>query len=64
MGSVLFPQEIAQAASFNPVMAKKAAQVTAYETRASFIPWTFSAVLDLGRQPLWPRLWETYGEDP
>jgi len=21
-------------------------------------------VLDVGRQPLWPRLWETFGEDP
>lgn len=62
--SVMFPQQIAQAASFNPVMAKKAAAVAAYETRASFIPWNFSPVLDLGRQPVWPRIWETYGEDP
>ena len=62
--SVMFPQQIAQAASFNPAMAKKAAEITAYETRASFIPWNFSPVLDLGRQPMWPRIWETYGEDP
>lgn len=62
--SVLFPQEIAQAASFNVNMARKIAEVAAYETRASFIPWTFSPVLDLGRQPLWPRIWETFGEDP
>ncbi|RFM31581.1 glycoside hydrolase family 3 N-terminal domain-containing protein [Chitinophaga silvisoli] len=64
LNSVMFPQQIAQAASFNPAMAKKAAAVTAYETRASFIPWNFSPVLDLGRQPVWPRIWETYGEDP
>ena len=62
--SVLFPQQIAQAASFNPAMAQKAAEVAAYETRAAFIPWNFSPVLDLGRQPVWPRIWETYGEDP
>lgn len=62
--SVMFPQQIAQAASFNPQMVKKAAEVTAYETRATFIPWTFSPVLDLGRQAVWPRLWETFGEDP
>lgn len=62
--SVMFPQQIAQAASFNPAMAKKAAAVAAYETRASYIPWNFSPVLDLGRQPVWPRIWETYGEDP
>ncbi|SFD86352.1 beta-glucosidase [Chitinophaga sp. CF118] len=64
LNSVMFPQQIAQAASFNTAMAKKAAEVTAYETRASFIPWNFSPVLDLGRQPVWPRIWETYGEDP
>jgi len=62
--AVMFPQEIAQAASFNPALAKRGAEITAYETRASFTPWTFSPVLDLGRQPLWPRIWETYGEDP
>jgi len=64
LNSVLFPQQIAQAATFNPEMVRKAAEVTAYETRASFIPWTFSPVLDLGRQPVWPRIWETFGEDP
>lgn len=64
LNAVMFPQQIAQAASFNPAMVKKAAEVAAYETRASFIPWNFSPVLDLGRQPVWPRIWETYGEDP
>ena len=64
LDAVMFPQQIAQAASFNREMAKKAAEVAAYETRASFIPWNFSPVLDLGRQPVWPRIWETYGEDP
>jgi beta-glucosidase len=62
--TVLFPQQIAQAASFNPEVSRKASEISAYETRASFIPWTFSPVLDLGRQPMWPRIWETYGEDP
>ncbi len=64
LSSVLFPQEIAQAASFNPEISRKASEISAYETRASFIPWTFSPVLDLGRQPMWPRIWETFGEDP
>ncbi|WP_245925453.1 glycoside hydrolase family 3 N-terminal domain-containing protein [Arcticibacter pallidicorallinus] len=64
LDAVLFPQQIAQAASFNVVMAARAAEVAAYETRAAFIPWNFSPVLDLGRHPAWPRIWETYGEDP
>jgi len=42
---------------------RKAAEITAYETRASAIPWTFSPVLDMGRDPRFPRMWETFGED-
>lgn len=59
----LFPQQLAQAATFNPALVKQAAEITAYETKASGIPWNFSPVLDLGRQPLWSRFFETYGED-
>ncbi|MFM7727054.1 MAG: glycoside hydrolase family 3 protein, partial [Flavobacteriales bacterium] len=36
----------------------------AYETRAAGIPWNFSPVLDVGRNPNWSRFFETYGEDP
>lgn len=62
-GSTLFPQQLGQAATWNPAMVKRANAITAYETRASSIPWNFSPVLDLGRQPLWSRFFETYGED-
>lgn len=63
-GSTLFPQEIGMAATWNPALMEKAAEITAAETRAAGIPWSFSPVLDVGRQPLWPRFWETFGEDP
>jgi beta-glucosidase len=63
-GATLFPQEIGMAATFNPELMKRASEITAIETRAAAIPWTFSPVLDLGRNPLWPRFWETFGEDP
>jgi beta-glucosidase len=59
----LFPQPLAQAATWNPEQVKRCAEITAYETRASGVPWNFSPVLDLGRQPLWSRMFETYGED-
>lgn len=62
-GATLFPQQIAQAATWNPELVRQAAAITAYETRASGIPWTFSPVLGLGRSPAWPRFWETFGED-
>jgi len=63
-GATLFPQEIGMAATFNPELMKRAAEIAAIETRAAAIPWSFSPVLDLGRNPLWPRFWETFGEDP
>jgi beta-glucosidase len=62
--STLYPQEIGMAATWNPALMQHLAEITAIETRAAGIPWTFSPVLDLGRQPLWPRFYETFGEDP
>lgn len=61
--SILFPQQIAMAATWNPALVEQAASITAYETRAAAIPWNFSPVLDIGRKASWPRLWETFGED-
>jgi beta-glucosidase len=61
--SVLFPQAINMAATFNPDLAFKEGEITAREVRASGLQWNFSTVMDIGRQPLWPRLWETLGED-
>lgn len=63
-GATLFPQEIGMAATWNPELMKRASEIAAAETRAAGIPWSFSPVLDLGRNPLWPRFWETFGEDP
>jgi len=63
-GSTLFPQEIGMAATWNPELMKRASEFTAIETRAAGIPWSFSPVLDIGRNPVWPRFWETFGEDP
>ena len=52
------------AATWNPELMKRGSEIAAMETRAAGIPWSFSPVLDLGRQPLWPRFYETFGEDP
>ena len=61
--SVLFPQAINMAASFNRDLSFQEGEIAAREVKASGIDWNFSPVMDIGRQPLWPRLWETYGED-
>lgn len=63
MGATLFPQQLGVAATWDPRFAEECGMVTAYETRASGIPWNFSPVLGLARQPLWSRVFETFGED-
>ncbi len=63
LGGTIFPQNINMAASFNRDLVHKAAEVTAYETRAANCPWTYSPTVDLSRDPRWPRMWENYGED-
>ncbi len=62
--ATMFPQQIGQAATRNRSLVYKGAEITAYETRASAIPWNFSPVLDLAPDPRFPRQWETFGEDP
>ena len=62
-GATLFPQPLGMAATWNPELMLETSRVSAAETRAAGIPWNFSPVLDIGRQPLWPRLYETFGED-
>lgn len=63
LGGTLFPQNINMGAAFNPELTYEAARVTAYETRASNCPWTYSPTVDMARDPRWPRVWENYGED-
>ncbi|MEH0156013.1 glycoside hydrolase family 3 N-terminal domain-containing protein [Limibacter armeniacum] len=62
-GATFFPQQIGLGATFNRQLAINTGEITAYETRACGIPWTFSPVLDLGRDARWARMWETFGED-
>ena len=60
---VLFPQEVNLAATFNREHAAHMGRAIAYETRAAMVPWVFSPVMDLGRDPRWSRMWESWGED-
>ena len=61
--STLFPQQIALAATWNPALAETTGEITSYEIKASGIPWNYSPVLDVCKQPLWGRIFETFGED-
>ncbi|MEM8599384.1 MAG: glycoside hydrolase family 3 N-terminal domain-containing protein [Bacteroidota bacterium] len=63
-GGVIFPHNIAMAATWDPDLVRRGAEITAVELRASGINWNYSPVFDVVRQPLWSRFFETYGEDP
>ena len=62
-GGTLFPQPINLGASFDTELARTAAEITAYESRAANCPWVYNPVVDLGRDPRWARIWESFGED-
>lgn len=63
LDGTLFPQGVNMGATFNRAIVRRGAEISAYETKASCVPWTYAPVVDLGRDPRWPRMWENYGED-
>lgn len=63
MGGTLFPQNLNMAATFDRELTRRGAEICAYETRATMVPWTYNPTIDLARNPAWPRFWENFGED-
>ena len=63
-GATLYAQPLNVAATFNTDLARELAAITAYELKAASIPWNFSPAMDVGRNPAWPRVYESFGEDP
>ncbi|MGD0829374.1 MAG: beta-glucosidase BglX [Terracidiphilus sp.] len=58
-----FPVPLAVAASFDPSAAETVARYGAVEARADGIPWVFSPMVDIARDPRWGRIVESNGED-
>ncbi|HEX3029759.1 MAG TPA: glycoside hydrolase family 3 N-terminal domain-containing protein [Clostridia bacterium] len=63
-GATVFPSQLAMSCSWNPELVERAGRVTARETAADGIHWTFSPLLCIGRDLRWGRINETFGEDP
>lgn len=59
-----FPIPLAVAASFDPKAAETVAHSGGVEARADGIPWVFSPMVDIARDPRWGRIIESNGEDP
>lgn len=60
----LGPIPLAESASWDMEAIKKAAEVSAAESAASGINWTFAPMLDISRDARWGRVMEGGGEDP
>jgi len=60
----MFPMPLAEAATFNPALARKAAEWSAREASYVGIQWTYAPMADLSRDPRWGRIIEGSGEDP
>ncbi|UOQ98595.1 glycoside hydrolase family 3 C-terminal domain-containing protein [Hymenobacter sp. 5317J-9] len=63
-GTAIFPHNLNLGATFNPDLARQTARATVLESADLGHRWLFAPVLDLGVNTYWPRLYETYGEDP
>ena len=63
-GATIFPHNLSLAATFDPRFARDAGAVTAVETADLGHHWLYTPVADTGRNPRWPRFYETFGESP
>lgn len=61
-GATYFPQPLNLANTFNIERARQMAKITALETADLGQHWNFAPILDIGRNPWWPRQYETFGE--
>ncbi|MFF0739896.1 glycoside hydrolase family 3 N-terminal domain-containing protein [Streptomyces sp. NPDC004111] len=59
-----FPIPLAQAAAFDPEVARTDGEVSAREARSQGVHWTFAPMMDVSRDPRWGRIAESCGEDP
>ena len=64
LNAVLFPHNIGLGCTRNPRLVERAARITAVETRATGINWTFAPCVTVPRDERWGRTYEGFGEDP
>jgi len=64
LNATLFPHNIGLGCTRNPQLVMRAARITAIETRATGINWTFAPCVAVPRDERWGRTYEGFGEDP
>lgn len=60
----IFPIPLAESCSWDLDRMKRSAEISAIETSASGIQWTFAPMVDIARDARWGRVMEGAGEDP
>ena len=60
----VFPVPLAQAATWDPDLARQAARCAAREAATAGVHWTLAPMLDIARDQRWGRTVESPGEDP
>ncbi len=58
------PLPLGQAASWDDTVARKSAQIAAFEASAAGLHWTYAPMVDVTRDARWGRIMESPGEDP
>ena len=64
LGATIFPHNIGLGATRDPDLVQQIAEVTANETKATGVNWTFAPCLCVSRDERWGRTYESFGEDP
>ena len=64
LGAVVFPHNIGLGCTRDPGLIERISRVTARETRASGIQWTFAPCVAVPRDIRWGRTYEGFSEDP
>jgi len=60
----VFPIPLGLSCSWDMTLIERSARIAAQEASADGINWTFSPMVDIGRDPRWGRISEGSGEDP
>lgn len=60
----MFPVPLALAATWDPGLVVQAQHAAAVEATSAGVDWTFTPMVDIGRDPRWGRVVEGAGEDP
>lgn len=64
VGATFFPHNIGLGATNNESLLREIGRITALETAATAIDWTFAPTLAVARDDRWGRTYESYAEDP